>query len=223
VTAPAHVYESDDPNRFGTTAFYASIGKAFVTMCAAIPVLFLIEVLDQASGHRLDAEGGIRPRSLIGLDGIVFAPFLHASFLHLYSNAIPLILVGTFVLASGGKRFLRVTAFVALASGLGVWFLASNTTIGASGVILGFVGFLFMRGIVERSWWNFAVALLIGGLYGWQISGLIETRDPNISWQAHLFGLIGGLIAAVLFRSTRTVGRTHEVAEADAETEPEPI
>jgi membrane associated rhomboid family serine protease len=212
VTNPARVYESDDPNRFGTTAFYASIGKAFVTMCAVIPILFLIEVVDQATGHWLDMTGGIRPRDVAGLDGIVFAPLLHASFVHLYSNAVPLILTGTFVLASGGKRFMRVTGFVALASGLGVWFLATNITIGASGIILGYVGFLFMRGVVERSWWNFAVALLIGGLYGWQIYGLIETRDPNVSWQAHLFGLIGGIIAAMLFRSGRTPGRTRMVA-----------
>lgn len=197
----------EDASRFGATAFYAAIGKAFVTMCAVVPVLFVIEVIDQASGHRLDAEGGIRPMSLPGLDGIVFAPFLHASFLHLYGNSVPLILTGTFVLANGGKRAAQVTAFVALTSGLGVWFLAdpNTVTIGASGVIFGYIGFLFMRGLVERSWWNFAVALLIGGLYGWQVSGAIPSSDPSISWQAHLFGFIGGLLAALLFRARKRV------------------
>ena len=104
--------------------FYASIGQAFVTMCAVIPVLFGVELLDQALHHRLDYDGGIRPRSLDGLDGMIFAPFLHANCLHLYGNSVPLILTGTFVLAGGGKRFLWVTAFIALISGLGVWLFA---------------------------------------------------------------------------------------------------
>ena len=201
-TRPSRLPAPDDPNRFGTPAFYASIGKAFVTMCAIIPVLFLVEVLDQASDHRLDSAG-IRPLHLEGLAGILFAPFLHVSFLHLYGNAVPLILTGTFVMAGGGRRFVKVTGFVMLASGLGVWFLGKGVTVGASGVIFGYIGYLFIRGLVAGSWWNFAVALLIGGLYGWQVSGVIPSSDPNISWQAHLFGLIGGMLAAVLFGRPR--------------------
>ena len=193
----------EDPNRFGTVPFYASIGKAFVTMCAVVPVLFVVEVLDQASHHRLDSLGGLRPLTVHGLVGIVFAPFLHVSFLHLYGNAIPLILTGTFVLAGGGVRFVKVTAFVALVSGLGVWFFGTGTTVGASGVIFGYIGYLFTRGLVAGSWWNFAVALLIGGLYGWQVSGVIPSSDTSVSWQAHLFGFIGGVLAAVLFGRPR--------------------
>jgi membrane associated rhomboid family serine protease len=192
----------DDPDRFGTVAFYSSIGRAFVTMCAVIPVLFMIELIDQITAHRLDGEGAIVPHHLSGLDGIVFAPFLHVSYLHLYGNAVPLLLTGTFVMASGGKRFLGVTAFIALISGLGVWFFGAGPTIGASGVIWGYLGFLFMRGLVERSWWNIAVALLIGLLYGWQVPGLVP-GEAGVSWQGHLFGLIGGLIAAILFRRRR--------------------
>ncbi len=189
----------DDPDRFGTVAFYATLGRAFVTMCAVIPVLFAIELIDQATHHRLDADGAIVPLSFRGLDGIVLAPFLHASFLHLYGNSVPLLLTGTFVLAAGARRFLWATAFIALISGLGVWFFGSGPTIGASGVIFGYMGFLFMRGIVERSWWNIGVAVLVGLLYGWQISGVIP-GDAGISWQAHLFGFIGGLAAAIIFR-----------------------
>ncbi len=191
----------EDPDRFGTVAFYASLGRAFVIMCAVIPVLFAIELLDRSTGHQLDVRGGIIPHRLDGLDGIVFAPFLHANFEHLYSNSAPLLLTGTFVLATGWRRFLGVTAVVALASGLGVWFTGAPNTvvIGASGVIFGYVGFLLVRGIVERSWWGIGVGVLIGLLYGAQLAGALPT-DAQISWQAHLFGLIGGLVAAVLFR-----------------------
>lgn len=193
-----------DPGRFGSVAFFAAIGRAFVTMCAVVPALFAIELVDQATGRRLDALGGIHPHQLDGLDGIVFAPFLHAGFFHLYSNCVPLILTGTFVLAGGARRFLTVTAFVALASGLAAWQFGDRGTVvvGASGVIFGYLGFLLMRGIVERSVWGIAVGLLIGLLYGWQILGVLPT-DERVSWQAHLGGFLGGLAAAVLFRRRR--------------------
>jgi membrane associated rhomboid family serine protease len=193
-----------DPTRFGTQAFYASLGRAFVAMCAVVPFLFLVEVMDTWSGDRLQAVGGVWPRHLTGLDGVLFSPFLHTDFVHLYSNSVPLILLGTFVLAAGVRRFLLSTAVIMLVSGLGEWFVGSPNTVvvGASGVIFGYLGLLFARGIVERSLWNLAVALLIALLYGWQLIGVLPT-DPQVSWRGHLFGFIGGLLAAVLFRRTR--------------------
>ncbi len=193
-----------DVDRFGTPAFYAALGRAFVAMCAVIPVLFLIELLDLATGHALDHLGGIRPRELDGLDGVVFAPLLHANFAHLYGNSVPLLLTGTFVLATGTRRFFLVTGLVVLASGLGDWLVGPSRTvaIGASGVVFGYLGFLLVRGIVERSWWSIAVSVLIGILFGWTLGGILPT-DERISWQAHLFGFLGGAAAAILFRRRR--------------------
>ena len=116
-------------------------------------------------------------------------------------NSIPLILMGTFVLTAGGSRFLASTVLIALVSGAGVWFFGEpgTVTVGASGVIFGYLGVLLMRGLVEHSWWNIAVGLLIALLYGWQLIGVLPA-DERISWQAHLFGFIGGLIAAIVFR-----------------------
>src|SRR2546421_4650916 len=195
---------SGDANRFGTVAFYAALGKAFVTMCAVIPVLFLVELLDFATGHQLDQLGGVRPREPDGLDGIVFAPFLHASFAHLYSNSVPLLLIGTFVLAAGGRRFLWVTGLIALVSGLGTWLTGPphSVIVGASGIVFGYLGYLLVRGVVERNWWSIAVSVLIGLLFGWTLVGVLPT-DQRISWQAHLFGLVGGVAAAILFRRRR--------------------
>jgi membrane associated rhomboid family serine protease len=199
------VDEPGDPNRFGSVAFYAALGKAFVTMCAVIPLLFAIELVDTATRHQLGVAGGIHPRHLDGLDGVIFAPLLHAHFNHLYSNSVPLLLTGTFVLATGGRRFFAVTTLVVLASGIGVWFTGDPDTVvvGASGVIFGYLGFLFVRGIVERSLWGIGVGLLIGLLYGAQLANVLPV-DRQFSWQAHLFGLAGGVVAAVLFRRRRT-------------------
>lgn len=190
-----------DASRFGTDAFYASIGRAFVAMCAFVPILFVVELVDMQLDGRLDQAGGILPREPAGLDGIVFAPFLHAGYTHLVGNSIPLILMGTFVLAAGGSRFLASTVLIALVSGVGVWFFSpeGSVTVGASGVIFGYLAVLLTRGLVEHSWWNVAVGLLIALLYGWSLLGVLPT-DERISWQGHLFGFIGGVIAAVVFR-----------------------
>ncbi|MGC9668062.1 rhomboid family intramembrane serine protease [Planosporangium sp. 12N6] len=195
----------DDPDRFGSDSFYSSIGRAFVAMCAFVPLLFLVQFVNRLTGDRLQRDGGIQPHALQGLDGVVLAPFLHASFEHVTANSVPLILLGTFVLASGTRRFLAATVFIAIASGLGVWLVGDPRTVivGASGVIFGYFGLLVVRGVVERSWWNVAVALLIALLYGWQLVGVLPVVESNISWQGHLCGLVAGMVAAVLFRRRR--------------------
>lgn len=195
----------DGPLRFGTQVFYASLGRAFVVMCAVVPVLFLIELLNWATGHRLVATNGIEPRRLDGLDGVLLAPFLHVNFEHLYSNSIPLILLGTFVLAAGVRRFLWSIAVIMLVAGIGVWFIgATGVHAGASGVIFGFLGVLLTRSVVEFSWWNAAVAVLIGLLYWWQLASVVPAFvAENISWEGHLFGFIGGVVAAIAFRRRR--------------------
>lgn len=207
----------DDAMRFGTEAFYASIGRAFVVMCAVVPALFLIEVLDWAiGGGRLDVAGGIQPRRLDGLDGVIFAPFLHANFPHLYANSVPLILLGTFVLAAGVRRFLWSTVLIMLVSGVGVWILGDPgiPVVGASGVIFGYLGLLLARGVVERNWWDLGVGVLIGLLYWWQLSGVLPGQE-GISWEGHLFGFLGGVLAAIVFRRRRRRPRPAATTEPD--------
>jgi membrane associated rhomboid family serine protease len=196
---------ADEAARFGTEAFYASLGRAFVTMCAVVPGLFLVEAIDAGLGQgTLDIAGGIIPHRMEGLDGVLFSPFLHSGWEHLYGNAVPLILLGTFVLAGGARRFIWSTFLIMMITGIGVWFVGDprSVVVGASGVIFGYLGILITRGLVERSWWNLGVAALIGLLYWYQLYGILPT-DPGVSWQGHLLGLIGGMIAAVVFRRRR--------------------
>ncbi len=188
--------------RFGTDAFYAALGRAFVTMCAVIPLLFFIEAIDQGLGRgTLDVAGGIIPRHIAGLDGVLFSPFLHAGWDHLYGNSVPLILVGTFALAGGSRRFIYSTAVIMAVSGIGVWMTGDprSIVVGASGVIFGYLGLLLTRGLVEHSWWNIGVAAFIGLLYWYQLYNVLPTDEP-VSWQGHLLGLVGGALAAVLIR-----------------------
>jgi membrane associated rhomboid family serine protease len=188
-------------DRFGTPAFYAAIGRAFIVMCAITPVLFFITLIDELTGHQLNADAGIHPHDLTRLDGIALAPFLHNSFGHVTANSVPLIMLGTFMLVGGVKRFLIATAIIMVTSGLAIWLIGDPNTyvVGASGVCFGYLGTLLTRGIVERSRWNIAAGLLIGMLYGWLIIGVLP-GDPMISWQGHLFGFVGGVLAAVVLR-----------------------
>jgi len=106
------------------------------------------------------------------------------------------------VLAGGTVRALKVTALVALFSGVGVWLISprNSITVGASGVIFGYLGYLLMRSVIERTWWSFAVAALVGLLY-WSVFANVVPGAELVSWQGHLFGLVGGVVAALLFRS----------------------
>jgi membrane associated rhomboid family serine protease len=206
----------DEAERFGTQAFFAALGRAFLVMCAVVPVLELIVFLDQHTQGKVDDFAGIRPHDPAGLRGVLLAPLVHSGLDHLLANSAPLIILGTFVLASGARRFLLATLIIAVVSGLGVWFLTppQYLVVGASGVIFGWLGFLVMRGIVESSLWNFAVVLVAGLLYGWQVYLLLPTQEA-VSWQGHLFGFIGGGLAAILLRRRRPLAQTSPTTEDD--------
>ena len=141
---------------------------------------------------------GIIPRNLIGLRGILFAPFLHGSLGHLIANSIPFLILGWLVMLQETSDFFVVTAITMLVSGLGVWlFGASGIHVGASGVIFGYLGFLLLRGYFERNFASIFLSLIVGVLYGGMIWGVLPTQ-LGISWEGHLFGFIGGVIAARL-------------------------
>lgn len=143
---------------------------------------------------------GIAPRRVDGLDGVLFAPLLHADTSHLLSNTLPLLVLGFLTLLEGIRRFLVVLSCSWLASGLGVWLAGAGLTIGASGVVFGLLTYLLVRGFYNRSWRQILLAVVIFLFYGSVLWGVLPTAVPGISWQAHLFGAAGGVIAAVLLR-----------------------
>jgi membrane associated rhomboid family serine protease len=147
---------------------------------------------------RLDAFG-IRPHSFIGLRGILFAPFLHGGLGHLIANTIPFLTLGWLVMLRETSDFFVVSIITMLVSGLGVWLTGSPYSIhvGASGVIFGYFGFLLLRGYFERSFAAILFSLVVGFLYGGMLWGVLPIQY-GISWQGHLFGFIGGAIAARL-------------------------
>ncbi len=142
-------------------------------------------------------EFGIIPRTIIGLRGILFAPFLHAGLGHLMANTLPFVILGWLVLVRATEDFFMVTAIAMGVGGLGTWLLAGPRTVhvGASGLVFGYLGYLLLRGYFERSFAASFISIVVAVAYGSLILGVLPTV-PGVSWQGHLFGFLGGGLAA---------------------------
>lgn len=162
-----------------------------------VALLWMIEMLDLLiwSGE-LDYYG-IRPRTMSGLRNIFVSPVLHAGIGHLFTNTLPFLILGWFIMLRSTREFFFVTAVAVLVSGLGIWFFGAGNSIhlGISGVVFGYLGYLLSRGYFERSPVAIALALIALFFYGSMIWGVLPLRD-GVSWLGHLFGLVGGGLAA---------------------------
>jgi membrane associated rhomboid family serine protease len=181
----------------GSRGLRGSRFAGFVLVAALVAVMWVVEIVDLFAGD-LDSAG-IRPRDPEGLVGVALAPVLHGGFGHLASNTVPFLILGAMIALSGLMRVAAVIAIVAVVGGLGTWLTAPAATvhIGASGLVFGFATYLIARGIFSRRALHLAAGLIVLVIYGSTLLfGLVPT--PGISWQGHLFGAVGGVIAARL-------------------------
>ncbi|MHB1948529.1 MAG: rhomboid family intramembrane serine protease [Gammaproteobacteria bacterium] len=163
-----------------------------------IGVIWLVNIFNWIIGSRLNILG-IYPRQMFGLSGIIFSPFLHASFGHLLFNSIPLFFLGLAILANGGAiTFIWVTLFVAVLGGFGVWLVARRGVhIGASGVISGYFGYILMTAYRQPGVVSVLLAILAIYYFGGIFLGLFPT-EKKTSWESHLFGFMSGVLCAYL-------------------------
>jgi membrane associated rhomboid family serine protease len=168
-----------------------------VLVVGMVAAMWAEEIVDLLPHTNFD-QWGIRPRTTRGLVGVALAPFLHAGFPHLIGNTVPFLVLGSVIAIGGTERLLAVVVGVALISGMGVWLFGQSNTvhIGASGVVFGFVSYLVSRGFFARKplWLLGGVLVLV--VYGGIVWGLFPRA--GISWEGHLFGAIGGVVAAKL-------------------------
>src|SRR3954451_3272221 len=192
--------------------------QALVVVAGLVAVMWVVEVIDQVfSGADLD-QYGIRPHDAPdGLIGIATAPFLHAGFGHLIGNTVPFLVLGAMIALSGLARVVSATLIVALVGGLGVWLFAPTGTdhIGASGIVFGYAAYLIARGIFSRNMLHLGVGIVVVAIYGSTLLFGLAPRD-GISWQGHLFGAVGGVVAAWVLDARRS-----KRAAADAAKRPE--
>jgi membrane associated rhomboid family serine protease len=184
-------------------------------LAVLVAIMWAVEGVNLLDKYRLDNDG-IVPRSVGHLDGILFAPFLHASLSHILGNTVPFVVLGAAVALAGARRLLEVTLLVAVVSGLGVWLIAPahSDTVGASGVIFGYATYLISRGLFNRRAGEVLLGVGVAVLFG---GALLSDLVPHsgISWQAHLFGGVGGVLAAAAFARTAR-GRGRELGKGVA-------
>ncbi|MBW4493348.1 MAG: rhomboid family intramembrane serine protease [Oscillatoria princeps RMCB-10] len=181
-----------------TKAIARELKTQAVILGGFVATLWILEIVDWfILGGALNLYG-IVPRRLIGLRGILFAPFLHGNWNHLMANTIPFVTLGWLTMLRETRDFFTVSALGALVSGLGVWLLgAPGLHIGASGVIFAYLGFLLLRGYFERNLPSILLSAIACFFYGSLLWGVLP-QQAGISWQGHLFGFIGGALAARL-------------------------
>ena len=160
-----------------------------------IALLWATHLANVMTDYSLNAYG-IMPRTRAGLWGIPLSPLLHSDWSHLASNTLPLLALGGLVAFRGAWTLAPAALAIILLGGLGVWIAGRPAIhIGASGLVFGLFGYLVALGWYERSPVAIIVAIAVVAVYGGIIFGALP-QDGFISWEAHLFGLMAGVVAA---------------------------
>jgi len=185
------------------------VRDALVLMGAFLALIWILQVFNWADGYRFNGMFAIFPHDVGRLEDIFTAPFLHLSWQHIEGNSVPLFVLGVLAAYRGIGKFLLVTLIVGLASGLAVWLFQSSSepTVGASGLIFGYFGYVLIRGFVDRNLLDIGIGVVAGLLY-WTILQVAIPGAPGISWIGHLGGLFGGVLAAWFLRERAPAGIT---------------
>lgn len=172
--------------------------RIFLPVLILLGVMWALEFIDLILPADLD-YWGIHSRDAAGLFGIPLAPFLHGGFDHLLANTLPFLILGTLLAWRAGGAFWSIAIIIILLGGAGVWLFGPGNaiTIGASGLVFGFLGYLLVLGILTRNWVDILVSVGVLLIYGSLLLGATPFGVPSgVSWLAHLCGFAAGVVAA---------------------------
>lgn len=174
--------------------------RAIRPVVVMVAVLWAVAAVNALTGYWLNHALGLEPRRLAGLIGIPAMPFLHAGFAHLTANTLPLVVLGILGIVVAGERFLGASVAIIFLSGAAVWlFGRAGITVGASGMIFGWFGYLVTLGVIERSFRTLAGTIIVVIFYGGMLWGVLP-QEQGISWESHLLGALAGGCVAWLSR-----------------------
>ena len=193
------VKTSDKPGTGVTGALKAHA----MVLGGTLAVFWAVFVVNTVLGGAL-LRFGVIPRTTVGLRGILFAPFLHGSLSHIVANSIPFVALGWMVMLRDERHFIPVTLAGMIGSALAAWVLGApgSVHIGASGVVFGYLGFLMLSGWYARSFGSIVLSVIVTLVWGSLVFGMMP-GEPGISWQAHVGGFLGGVLAARAFSVPR--------------------
>jgi membrane associated rhomboid family serine protease len=177
-----------------------TVKQQVTTLGTGVGAFWVVFVVNTMLGGFL-TQFGVVPRSITGLRGMLFAPFLHGNLAHLISNTLPFLALGWMVMLRDARHFWPVTLAAAFGAGLFAWAFGApgSVHIGASGVVFGYLGFLLLAGLYTRSFGSIVLSLTTAVLWGGLVFGM-NPNQPGVSWQAHVGGFIGGILAARAYR-----------------------
>ncbi len=185
-------------SRFGTATrtFGGTLKRGVKVFAAILGVMGVMTALNAVTGGAVNQALGLLPRTSRGAWGIVLHPLLHANFQHLAMNAVGFLLIGGAVFLRSERDFWRVTVLGTLLAGSATWLIGRpNIHIGASGLVFAYLGYLLTTGWFDRKLTSVALSIAAAALWGSALFGLSPLQN-GISWELHLFGLLGGVLAA---------------------------
>ncbi|MDO5032986.1 rhomboid family intramembrane serine protease [Corynebacterium sp.] len=188
--------DSRNYTRRGRVATGASLAVGFLVVEWTVQIINAVFFGGQLANY------GIRPLDFNGIWGIFTAPLLHANFEHLMGNSVPGAIFCFLIGLSGRKVWWEVTITTVLVGGMGTWLLGGPQTshIGASSLVYGWLAYLIVRGIFNRSFVQTALGVVLGFAYSGLVWGVLPIYE-GVSWQGHLFGAIGGILAGMTITS----------------------
>jgi membrane associated rhomboid family serine protease len=183
--------------------------EGLALLAGIVAIMWIIEGVNSLDHYALDNDAGLLPRDVDRVWAIFTSPFLHASWPHLIDNTIPFVFMGVIIALRGAAKLALVTLIVIVVGGLGTWLIApaGANTVGASGVVFGYATYLFTRGLFERSLLQILTGVIVGVVWG---GALVASIVPHagVSWQAHVCGAVGGVVAAWLLAQRQTGPRS---------------
>lgn len=163
-------------------------------------LLWLIKTTDALFDLEL-VRFGVYPREILGLRGVVFAPLIHGSFSHIFSNTLPLLVLGTTILLGYPRSSKFVFPVIYFGTGLLVWIFGRQSFhIGASGICFGLLTFVFVIGALLWDKRAIALSCLVFFMYGGMIWGIFPT-EAGVSFESHFFGAVLGVLCAFIFKN----------------------
>lgn len=167
---------------------------------AIVLIFWIVKLLENA--YDLDlTDWGILPLTWEGLPGILFSPFIHGSYEHLFSNSIPFLVLMFALLYFYRHLAYRIFFLIYILSGICVWLGGRDSWhIGASGIVYGLASFLFVSGVLRKDLNLLTVSIIVVFLYGSMFWGIFPIK-PEISWESHLWGSASGFLLAIYYRN----------------------
>lgn len=179
-----------------TRTFGGTLIRGAKTFAAILGTLGVVSAINFVTAGALNQMFGLLPRSASGAWGILLHPLLHANATHLAMNSVGIVVIGGTVFLRSERDFWRVTLLGILIGGSATWLLGRPSVhIGASGVVFAYLGYLLTTGWFDRKLTSIAISVVAAALWGSALIGLSPVQS-GISWELHLFGLMGGVVGA---------------------------